>query len=202
MKFRVYLLALISITQWGVIVLNAHSQSGQASSFLSVADSLMDYSDFKRASQYYLDAIRISEKDEDWEMSVKAWNGLGYCQTRLNLPQEAEKTLTKSLEIALSELGLQNAATADSYENLGFFYYWNGPTEKALEFTLKALNLRRDLYGEKVESVARSYWILGNVYRFNLFQHIENPKRPQTEGENDGQECCMVRLRDDVPTQQ
>ncbi|HSZ71767.1 MAG TPA: CHAT domain-containing tetratricopeptide repeat protein [Cytophagaceae bacterium] len=79
---------------------------------------------------------------------------------------EAEEALDKSIALTSNIQEWKNSL-ADSYNNLSILYWTTGNNEKAMEYALQAMELRRGIYGEKSPFTAGSYMNLGLILQHN-----------------------------------
>ena len=77
--------------------------------------------------------------------------------------KEAENVYLRFVQLS-EETNGQNETTADAYNNIGIVYDYLGDYDKALEFENKALEIKKEVLGEKHADTANSYNNIGVVY--------------------------------------
>lgn len=77
--------------------------------------------------------------------------------------EEAVEVNLRFIQLS-EETNGQNDTTADAYNNIGIVYQNLGDYDKALEYYFKALEITKDVLGEKHRDTAMSYNNIGAVY--------------------------------------
>lgn len=140
---------------------------------------------YVKAKESYQFAARLYRNNNLPEYYAICYNGIGNIYIELTLYEEAkskgfEKTLQQLAEIKSidSDFEVDSNLVADAYEGLGRYYSSISTTlktdkgletkihyKKALEFHEAALNIRKNLYSERHQKVALSYYYIGQCYR-------------------------------------
>ena len=77
---------------------------------------------------------------------------------------EALEIAQRCVELCEELYGDNHGKTADSYDNIGITYHYNGDYDAALENYNKALDIRKQVLGENHPNTATSYNNIGGVY--------------------------------------
>lgn len=117
--------------------------------------------DFKKALEYYLQALKIREEINDAQGIAMTCNNLSGLYS--NLGDEENKL--KYLELALKnfEAAGDKKGLGQAYYNQSYYYYQHTDYEKAIE-----LNLKSQKYAEEIDDkigVTHSLLLTGDIYR-------------------------------------
>ena len=100
------------------------------------------------------------------EVEASIRRTIGETYRRLALHEEGERELRRSIELAVTSLGEDQAFVADTLNDLFWLLEKDGNYPGAEKVCQRALAIRRRLYGEDHPAVAESLDALGDLYRY------------------------------------
>lgn len=129
------------------------------------ADLNRDCDDLNKSLYYHMEALKIREKNcsKIWDLA-KTYNNLGnvyfykskYSDKEKNL-LSAEKYYEKTLKLRLELFGDNHPNIARVLVNLGDIFVEQGQYEKALQYMIKGLKIRKNTLGELTWEVCLTY---------------------------------------------
>lgn len=129
------------------------------------ADLNRDCDDINKSLYYHMEALKIREKNRSkiWDLA-KTYNNLGmvyYYKSKYSDKEEnlksAEKYYEKTLELRLEIFGDNHPNIARALVNLGDIFVEQGKYEKALQYMIKGLNIRKNTLGKLTLEVCLTY---------------------------------------------
>ena len=135
------------------------AKKSMAASYNTLGNVYFRRSDYVKALEYNLSALKIREELGDKKGMTNSYNNIGIIYTNQSDYPKALEYHFKSLQLA-ETLGEDNAM-ARSYNNIGNIYILSD-LPKALEYYFKSLKLKEKL-GDK-KGMASSYNNIGQIY--------------------------------------
>ena len=125
-------------------------------------DSSLFY--YRRASALFLDVLESEANVPTWEQFLlcQAWIGENFCAMGIYDSALIQGSFVE--KVALQKIGPVNEALAQTYNLLGSTYLDLSDIEEARSYHQRALEVRKELFGDSHLEVSHSYDYLGNVY--------------------------------------
>ena len=108
---------------------------------------------------------KIYKNWEIWESYIKAQIWEAQILMMLSNPEKGYSILQKVLKVSFEYQGKISGETAQIYEMMGYYFGLNNRFNDAISIFQKKLQIELQLFGEKYEGVASTYYHLGCCYR-------------------------------------
>lgn len=157
------MLAMIFVSLAMIIYPSAGVSANSVKSLLQKGDQYFDKLDYKKAEEYYRNALVLIKNEDSWidEASVK--NKLTIVLWKIDELDEASALGHESLQFCLDHFGWNNTLTVDALINLGIISLLNQNT-LSLMYLEKANMVARRLFGEKNPKSATALQWMGMTY--------------------------------------
>lgn len=141
------------------------SSAEDASLLNALAFTINDLGDYKKAIEYWHQAINIFRELYGYEHPevAKIFNYMGDTWRTLGQPRKTIEYCEKSLIIFKKAFDDKHPDIASALNNLGKVWHSLGHYKKAIDYYEYALSINQDLYGEKHPEVAKLLNNIGDV---------------------------------------
>jgi len=132
----------------------------------SLGIGFLNKSDFRKAIQYFLDALKMNEKSGDVKNITANFNNIGTAYIRLEDYDKALEFLLKALDKATKS---NNKKQQDAILlNIGDVYKNKGDLDKGLDFLIKSKNISEELndelgLSEDLYNIGLNYYLRNNL---------------------------------------
>ena len=156
--------------------LTVHNFDNYSHPYLRKALSVQKLQGRKAAEEFFLAAMSLFEKEENW---------VGYTKTAIILARnyntsiDRSKTkpiVQKALSIWILHHGDGNSFAADLEEKLGDYFYYSQEADSALNHYSRCLHIRKRIYDHNHLKLADINHGLGNLYRWRLNDYYNAEK--------------------------
>ncbi|WP_166386911.1 CHAT domain-containing protein [Polaribacter sp. 11A2H] len=135
-----------------------------ASKYYNKADSLQKTKNYNKANIFYKKALPIYKKNSAWKRTVDCYNRLSQIN-RYNRKLESSLSYAKTaLELTSLYLPKESEQAADTYHNIGFYYYGILDLDKTIYYLNKSLVIRQKIFPKNHPKLALSYNSIGATY--------------------------------------
>jgi CHAT domain-containing protein/tetratricopeptide (TPR) repeat protein len=164
LKFVILLFAL-SFAHQCLAQTNARVDTTMARQYYDKATAFAEAQQYDSALIYFDLAAKIYQKEPDLEQYIDCLTQKGSVFNNLGQYDKARQQLNKTLALSVKTLGPNHLQTADTYDKLGWNYFYTGDYDEALQNYSVALDIFYEAKGDNEGEIAKMNINIGNVYR-------------------------------------
>ncbi len=143
---------------------NITADTTLANKHFETAKEYYENKSYDTAIVYFEKASILYEKHEQWRKYLLNETKHGECYQRQWQLDNAISIIKPAIEKSLLNINGNDTIVANAYFILGYPYYYKSKLDSSLLYFKKALQIRKELLGEKHIDVAKIYNNIGNVY--------------------------------------
>ena len=135
--------------------------------YFEIGENYNEAGNFKKSETNFMKAFNIEKQKLgiDHESTATTLNALGENYLELGMYEKAKSYISKSLTIREKLLGKNHEDVATSLNDLALYYWYTGKQlNKAEPLLLRALSIRKNIYGEDNPYTAVIHSNLGLIY--------------------------------------
>lgn len=152
------LLSKISFAQ------NLTSDTTLANNYFEKATAFYNTKNYDSAIVYFEKASTIYQEQEEWRKYLQSETKHGECYQKQWQLDNAISIIKPAIEKVLLNINENNIIVANTFHILGLQYYFKSVNDSTIFYWRKALQIKKQLFGEKHIDVAKAYNNIGIVY--------------------------------------